>query len=118
MRLFRPASPVDYRLCDQTVTVYHKEGSGVRRTVCPRAFFERKLQRTVDAGGERQENTFLLVIPGEKQQVFVGDKVLRGIGEEVTDWASLIPARVPELVCVKSVAVRYWQGKPVHTEAR
>jgi len=111
---------LSYRLCDQTVTVYHKDGEVYTRTVYPHAYFEHRKADTVDRVGERERNGFLLVIPCSTQAVFVGDKVLRGIGADIStreEWAALIPAKVPDLAVVRQAEVKYWGGRAVHTEA-
>ena len=112
--------PLDYRLCDQTVTVYHQEDSKYTRTVYDRAFLDFRKTQTVDKTGSKEANSFLLVIPGEAQAVFVGDKVLLGEGPEITSreaWAALIPSKVPGLVVVSYADPKYWNGKLMHTEA-
>lgn len=111
--------PVDYGLCDMVVTVYHREGDTVTRTVHGRAFFDQRRARKVEREGAMASSSFLLVIPGEGQAVQIGDKVMRGEGPEVgpEDWARFIPALVPGLVVVSHVDVKYWRGRPVHTEA-
>ena len=111
--------PVDYRMCNQTVTVYRKEGDQVTRMVHDNAFFDFKKTQSVDKTGSREANPFLLVIPGNSQKVFVGDKVLKGTGREVTagEWASFIPAKVRGLVVVKYADPKYWGEQLVHTEA-
>ena len=113
-------APVDYSKCDQTVTVYHKDGEAYTRTVIDRAFLDFKKTQNVDKTGSREVNSFLLVIPCASQPVFVGDKVLLGEGPEVSTreaWAALIPSKVPGLVIVQYVDPKYWQGKLVHVEA-
>lgn len=116
----RPRPPVDYSKCDQTVTVYHREGETYTRTVYDRAFLDFKKTQNVDKTGSKEVNSFLLVIPCDSQPVFVGDKVLLGEGPEVStreDWAALIPSKVPGLVMVQYVDPKYWQGRMVHVEA-
>lgn len=110
-------SPVDYRLCNQTVTVYHRDGDRITRTVFDRAFLDFKKTENVDKTGSKEVNSFLLVIPCTEQCVFPEDKVLLGVGGEVESWASLIPAKVPNLVVVKYVDPKYWRGEMVHLEA-
>ena len=122
MMLFRRNStPIDYdRLCNQTVTVYHKENDTYTKTVFNNAFLDFRKNQTVDRTGSREANSFLLILPGSAQSVFVGDKVLLGTGPEIAtreDWAALVPARVPGLVVVSYVDTKYWQGQLVHTEA-
>ncbi len=112
--------PVDYRLCNQTVTVYHQDANQYIRTVYDRAFLDFRKTQTVDKTGSREANSFLLVIPGEAQAVFVGDKVLLGEGPKVANreaWAALIPSKVPGLVVVGYADPKYWNGKLIHTEA-
>lgn len=120
MRVRRNTCPVDYRLCDQTVTVYHQEGERYIRTVHTNAFFDERKNQTVDKTGSKEANSFLLVIPGGVQAVFAKDKVLRGVGPEIIDreaWAAFVPSKVPGLVVVSYVDCKYWQGELVHTEA-
>lgn len=112
--------PVDYSKCNQTVTIYHKDGDTHTQQTVTNAFLDFKKTQNVDKTGSREANTFLLVIPCDAQCVFVGDKVLLGTGPEVSTregWAALIPASVPGLVVVSYVDPKYWQGKMVHMEA-
>lgn len=117
----RRKSPVDYRLCNQTVTVYHWDGKDAyTRAVHDNAFLDFEKTQNVDKTGSTEANSFLLVIPGPSVPVAVGDKVLLGNGPEVATreaWAALIPAKVPGLVVVKWVDQKYWHGSVVHTEA-
>ena len=113
-------APVDYSKCNQTVTIYHKDGEAYTRTVIQRAFLDFRKTQNVDKTGSREVNSFLLVVPGEEQCVFAGDKVMLGEGPEVAtreDWAALIPSKVPGLVIVQYVDPKYWQGRMVHVEA-
>lgn len=140
----RPGPPVDYSLCNQTVTLYHadlKNGFQCTRTLFRGAFFDAKKVQTVDKIGRQEANSFLLVLPsgwngrpvwvdvaaaqplGADQTVFslaAGDKVFLGEGPEITDlvaWGKFIPASVPELVVVKDVDVKYWNAAVCHIEA-
>ena len=120
LNIKRRNCPVDYRMCNQTVTVYHKDGDAYTRTVYERAFLDFKKTQTVDKTGSKEANSFLLVIPGDTQAVFVGDKVYDGIGPEIADreaWAAFIPVKVPGLVVVSYADAKKWNGKIVHTEA-
>lgn len=114
-------SPVDYRLCSQTVTLYHWDGgTGYTRKVVENAFLDFKKVQNVDKTGSAESNSFLLVIPGSSVPVAVGDKVMLGEGpacQSREDWAGLIPVKVPGLVVVKWVDAKYWRGCVVHTEA-
>ena len=117
----RNTVPINYDLlCRQTVTVYRKEGDSYTRKVYPKAFLDFKKTQSVDKTGSSEANSFLLVIPGSTQAVFVGDKVLLGEGPEITtreEWAAFIPSKVSGLVVVSYVDPKYWGGKLVHTEA-
>lgn len=116
----RPHCPVDYRLCNQTVTVYHKDGDQYLRTVYDRAFLDFKKAQNVDKTGSREANSFLLVIPCDHQILYPKDKVLLGEGPEIATrevWAEFIPAKVSGLVVVEYVDPKYWRGKMVHMEA-
>lgn len=120
VKIKRRDCPVDYRLCNQTVTVYHRDGDIYTRTVHNRAFLDFKKTQSVDKTGSKEANSFLLVIPGDTQAVFVGDKVTIGIGPEISTrdaWAAFIPSRVHGMVVVSYADPKYWNGKIVHTEA-
>lgn len=121
LALKRRDCPVDYRMCNQTVTVYHWDGKDTyTRKVFTEAFMDFKKTQNVDKTGSSEANGFLLVIPGSTVPVSVGDKVILGAGPEVSTreaWASFIPAKVPGLVVVKYVDQKYWHGAVVHTEA-
>jgi len=118
----RRLSPVDYSLCNQTVTIYHwdKKTTYTRKVIEKGAFLDFKKIQNVDKTGSREVNTFLLVIPGASVPVAAGDKVLLGEGPEIVtreDWLALNPASVPGLVTVRYVDPKYWHGSVVHTEA-
>lgn len=118
----RRTCPVDYRLCDQTVTIYHWDGERTytRKVIEKGAFLDFRKTRNVDKTGSSEANSFLLVVPGSKVPVAVGDKVLLGVGPEVCtreEWAAFMPPKVPGLVVVKYVDPKYWNGNIVHTEA-
>lgn len=120
MLSIRRTCPVDYRLCNQTVTVYHREGDIYLRRVFKNAFFDFKKTQNVDKTGSSEVNSFLLVIPCAEQTVFAGDKVLLGEGAEISTreaWAALIPTKVKGLGVVKYADPKHWNGRMVHVEA-
>lgn len=120
MLMRKPTCPVDYRLCNQTVTVYRVQNGQYLRMVYEKAFLDFKKTISVDKSGSREANSFLLVIPGDTQTVFPKDKVYDGIGPEIADskaWAAFIPTMVSGLVTVEWADPKKWNGKIVHTEA-
>lgn len=122
MLMLRRTCPVDYSLCNQTVTIYHWDGKDTytRRVIKDGAFLDFKKVQSVDKTGSSEANAFLLVVPGDSVPVAVGDKVLLGEGPEIATreaWAGFIPAKVGGLVVVKWVDPKYWHGSVVHTEA-
>ena len=121
MLIRRRKGPIDYSLCNQTVTLYHWDGSACARKVIEKgAFLDFKKVQDVSKTGSREVNDFLLVIPCSEIPVAVGDKVVLGEGPEIAtreDWAGFIPAKVPGLVVVKYVDPKYWRGQLVHVEA-
>lgn len=113
-------SPVDYSKCNQTVTIYHKDGGTYTSIVISNAFLDFKKNQNVDKTGSREANSFLLVIPCSSQCVFAGDKVLLGVGPEVATreaWSELIPSTTAGLAVVKYVDPKYWRGAMCHVEA-
>ena len=120
MLMRKNTCPVDYRMCRQKVTVYHKEGDSFTTTVHEKAFLDFRKNQTMDKTGSREVNAFLLVIPCKEQVVFVGDKVLLGEGQKVTtqaEWNALIPATMPGLCVVRYADPKYWETQMVHVEA-
>lgn len=121
MLLLQKTCPINYgSLCRQTVTVYHKENDLYTRNVYTNAFLDHKKTQSVDKTGSKEANSFLLVIPGAAQTVFVDDKVYEGIGPEIAtieQWRAFTPVKVPGLVVVKYADCKKWDNRVVHTEA-
>lgn len=122
IRIKRRKEPVDYRLCNQTVTLYHWDGKDTitRKLIEKGAFLDFRKNQSIGRTGSTEVNSFLLVIPCRESPVFVGDKVLHGAGPEirsVEEWSGFIPAAVPGLVVVKYIDPKYWMGRMVHVEA-
>ena len=112
-------NPVNYALCNQTVTVYHRNGTEYTNTVYRNAFLDSRKNENVEKTGDSESNSFLLVIPCEAEIISAGDKVVRGIGNPVStaqEWAQLIPTLTPVCV-VKYVDYKYWGNQIVHVEA-
>lgn len=120
MLVLQPQSPVDYRLCNQTITIYHADKGKYTRKVHHNAFLDFNKTETVGKDGSRESNNFTLIIPGVVVPVMVGDKVMLGEGAECStreQWAALIPVKVSNLGVVQHVNPKYWCGNIVHTEA-
>lgn len=138
--------PVDYRLCDQTVTVYHLLGTGsafaCTRTVFRGAFLDWKKVQAVNKTGSRDTHEVLLVLPSGwdgrpvwadpdeyaalSAQMRTGrftlapqDKVLWGEGPEIStreQWSALVPGRRSGLVVLQQVDPKLWRGTVTHVE--
>lgn len=146
MRVLFAAPPLDYSLCDQTVTIYHQLGAGENfactRTVFRGAMVDQKKVRAVDKTGSKEGYSFLAVFPsGRGRPEWVapaayaelpdcrragaftlapGDKILPGMGPEIIDrkaWSAFVPAATPGLVVVSDVDVKLWEGSVCHVEA-
>ena len=107
--------PLDYSLCNSTVTVYRREG--LTRWVLHGVHFEYTSRREMVDGVVKRTRGFLLVIP-EDFGVALGDMVMLGIGPELKNWDDLNISQFSSLGLVTSVQPRYWRGKLCHTEAR
>lgn len=112
-------NPLDYALCTQTVTVYRRQGENITRFVLEGCAYSWKQVREMDVLGCRKETKFLLIVPGDTQRVFVGDRIYDGIGPEVSveEWAGFLPVNVPGLGEVGYVQPCFWDGTLCHTEA-
>ena len=115
MLKFRNNIPLDYSLCADTVTVYHREG--LTRQVLDGVCYEFTTHRQVDGGIARVSRSFRLVIPGDRR-ICPGDKVLLGIGPEISRWEDLAVETTDTMGLVTSVKPCYYKGNLCHTEAR
>lgn len=104
-----------YPLCDQTVTLYRRQGENVLRRVLEGCHFSYRQVRKAQALGQREDTEFLLVVPGEAD-ILPGDRILPGIGGEAS-WEELIPACIPGLCQVAYVRPCYLGGTISHVEA-
>lgn len=108
--------PLDYGLCNQTVTLYRRRGDTVSRQVVEGASFLYGAEQAADHLGTRRETPFQLIIPGDAQ-LQPGDRVYDGIGPEEVDWDTFLPVTVPGLVEAEYVEEHRWQGDICHTRA-
>ena len=102
--------PLDYSLCQDTVTVYRREG--LTRHVLAGVFYEETQRKTVDVGREAREAGFLLIVPGTAD-IAPGDRLILGHGPEMAAWAD-----TAGFATVESVKQCRFQGQICHTEAR
>lgn len=111
--------PLDYTLCDQTVTVYHKSGNQIHRQVMEGCFYSWKEVQQEDEFGIRRETLCQLILPGDEKRIYIGDRVIEGIGPEIgdTDWAAFLPVLVEGLAEINYVMPCYWEGTLCHKEA-
>lgn len=107
-----------YPFCDTTVTVYHKDSTGIHRTVAQGFYRWEDSVRETD-GVAHFARKFLLILPGSSQQVFPGDRVIAGEGPEISpaEWESFVPSLVPGLSQAAYATPWYWEGVIAHTEA-
>ncbi len=112
-------APVDYSMCCQSVTVYRKTPEGIARQVIDGCYLQWQDGVTYETLGKRKERSFLLVQPGAEQLVFAGDRILEGVGPEVSEeqWKTFVPALVPGLGEAAYARAYCWQGLFCHTEA-
>ena len=84
------------------------------------AFLEIKVSKTIGKTGQQEGRAFLLLIPGNEQTVFPGDKIIEGVGPVLDTreaWVAFCPDNVPGLVVAKNAQACRWNGEIVHTEA-
>ena len=112
-------NPLDYSLCRETVTVYRREKEGIFRQVLENCFVTWEEQTVTDVYGTRKGVEFLVIHPGDTQQIFPGDRVYLGVGPELKSeqWGVFLPAAVPGVGQVSYVRTYRWGGKLCHTEA-
>lgn len=107
---------MDYGLCDETVTHYRKEGGKILRKVLENTRLIRQTATPTEHYGKSKEKKFLLIIPGDFP-LHPGERIFAGIGPEVTDWETFVPAAVEELYEISFVKPCYWEGELIHWEA-
>ena len=110
-------NPLDYSLCDQTVTLYRKSGETVTRKVIANAYLSAKVSTPNEPYGKSKEKTFLLIIPENAAPLQCGDRIYDGIGPESVEWQVFVPAAVSELYEISYVKPCRWDGEIIHWEA-
>ena len=109
-------NPLDYSLCDQTVTFYRKIGDEIHRKVADNCHLSCKVRIATEPHGKSMEKKFLLMIPGDFP-LLPGDRVFDGVGPVEVAWKTFVPALVPELCQVSFVKPCFWDGEITHWEA-
>ena len=102
--------PLDYSLCQDTVTVYRREG--LTRRVLEKVHLEETQRQTQDVGRETRETGFLLIVPGGAD-ILPGDRIYGGYKPHIQSWAD-----TAGFATVESVKHCRFRGKVCHTEAR
>ena len=110
-------NPLDYSLCDQTVTLYRKSRETVTRKVIANAYLSAKVSTPNEPYGKSKEKTFLLIIPENAAPLQCGDRIYDGIGPESVEWQVFVPAAVSELYEISYVKPCRWNGEITHWEA-
>ena len=133
---YKPAAPLRYEHCDQTVTVYHTTFNPFRcrRAVLEGVYWGHRKNWALQKTGEDKSNGLLLVIPQRSAArvsaaadpaidgtyiLEAGDRVVMGVGPEIStreEWAALLPSAA-EVVTIGWVEQYYWHGEPCHVEA-
>ncbi|MBR4108730.1 MAG: hypothetical protein IKK41_00170 [Oscillospiraceae bacterium] len=110
---------LDYSLCDQTVTVYRKQGDQILRQVADGCYYTWQEKQEGDERGTRRETVCQLILPGDGVQIHIGDRIYDGIGPEIgiEDWGAFLPVRFPGLAEINYVTPCYWEGAVCHIEA-
>ena len=113
-------NPLCYSLCDKTVTVYRRENGKITRNVLENAFFQWSKALTSEEYGCAYQVEALLIVPCTELCIYPGDRVLEGVGPEVSEdeWDRFVPALVQGLYRLRSVKPCYWQGALCHVEGR
>ncbi len=135
-----------YRLCEQTVTVYHAIYHPNGNFECEQrllqgVYFDSTDNRDTTTSGTRLERGFLLVVPNtaprplwmepiafdrlpavQRQPFYTlqpGDKILYGQGPTVetrVQWANLVPQTHDGLVTVRCVDAKWFRNAVCHVE--
>ena len=113
------ASVFPHPLCDRTVTVYRCREDTVSREVFENCYYACKDVQKQTEEGVRFERTFLLMVPGDTQTVFPGDRIFDGEGPVITaaEWERFLPSAVPGLSEAAYACVHRWDKAITHTEA-
>ena len=110
-------NPLDYSLCQQTVTVYQKKGEAISRKIAENCYFSQNISTPTEPYGKSKEKKFLLIIPGDFD-LQPGDRIYDGIGPEEVEWQMFVPAFTDDLYEVGRVKKQQWENEVTHVEGR
>ena len=110
-------TPLDYSLCDQTVTLYGIRDGEILRRVVENCYLAAESAIAENTFGKSRLKKFLLIIPGD-QDLQPGDRVFDGIGPETVDWQTFVPAFTGGLYEIGRVKKQFWENEVTHTEGR
>ena len=103
-------------LCDQTVTLYRRQGDSLCRQVLTDCYFryETALQHQGTVPGLTRPFRLLT-----EQEVKIGDRIFPGVGPEIApeDWAGFLPERQEGLCQVSRVKPRCFPGQAGYYDA-
>lgn len=105
VRIKRRGCPVDYRLCNQTVTVYHRDGDKVTRTVHDKAFLDYKKTENVDKTGSK-EDALQEALQKAAEFIDCGQKSDGKKHPCMVDWEQDAPLIIPAVNRVANMEVR------------
>lgn len=110
--------PLDYSLCNQTVTVYRMQKGEIFRYILENAYLTPKVRNKTQISGEEPSMPFSLIVPGNPG-LHPGDRIYHGVGPVLTNgqWPAFLPVTVPGLYITEYVKPCYWMGTVCHTEA-
>lgn len=110
--------PLDYSLCDQTVTIYRMAQGQLIRQVTDGALLTVEYEQTPGVSGEEYTVHCHVILAGEDACLLPGDRIMQGIGPELSpaEWGQFLPVRVPGLAQLERVKPFYWQGRQCHVE--
>ena len=110
-------TPLDYSLCNQTVTLYGMREGKLQRKVLDNCCFAPETGEKAELSGKSRLKTFLLIIPGDAD-LQPGDRVYEGIGPEEVNWQTFVPACSENLYEIGRVKKQLWEGEVTHVEGR
>lgn len=110
-------TPLNYSLCNQTVTLYGIREGNMLRQILENCHFAVEAGQKAENYGKSRLSKFLLIIPGDVD-LQPGDRVYDGIGPEDVNWQTFVPAFTDGLYEIGRVKKQLWEGEVTHVEGR